>query len=116
MLNATTRIVDWPDIRVTELTGRLDGDSGAELVDANRLLIQAGLRELQLDCAQVTALTGMGAHSLLVLARLLLERGGKLTLNNLQGEPRRMFMTCGLDTFIACQLAESVFADQAIAA
>lgn len=85
---------------VMELSGRLDAEAAVELEESIILCIQSGMRDLVLDCAELTSITGAGTQSLMRVAREMQEARGKIAACNLHADVQAMFELCGIDKFI----------------
>ena len=85
-----------PEIMV--LSGRIDSMTASSIEEDVRLCIQSGARDMILDCADVTYVTGSGLQSLIRLARDMQAVRGKFALCNLH--QREVFDFCGAESII----------------
>ncbi len=65
-----------------------------------RLCITSGARAMVLNCAALTYATGAGMRAFLNIARMMQDAGGMLSVQNLSGQPRDIFMACGMNGMI----------------
>ena len=86
---------------IMELSGRLDSGTAPEIEESALLCIRSGARDMILDCANVSYITGTGMQTLLRVAREMQAVRGKLAVCNLQPPVREVFDFCGLDSMIS---------------
>ncbi|MDE2029868.1 MAG: STAS domain-containing protein [Alphaproteobacteria bacterium] len=92
-------LVTEPEIM--EMDQYLSSANAPDLEEDARLCIASGARDMVFDCARLGYLTGAGARAFLAVARMMGEAGGKLAIRNLNGQPRDLFLACGLDACVA---------------
>lgn len=85
---------------IMEMDRYLSSANAPDVEEDVRLCIASGARDMILDCAQLGYLTGAGARLFLNAARMMKDVGGALRVGNLSGQPRDLFMACGLDVFV----------------
>ncbi len=96
------------DATIVQLIGRLDAVTTPDYEKQARELIEAGENRLVLDLAQLDYISSAGLRGLLVTAKLLQARGGRLRFANVTGNVRSVFEIAGFLTMF--QLDESVAA------
>jgi anti-anti-sigma factor len=92
----TARVTNWnarqPD--VMKIADRLDSGTAPELETDVRLFLVSGTTELTLDCAGLTYMSSVGLQSVIMMAKEMQKIGGKLSISNLQGQPKDIFDAC----------------------
>ena len=78
----------------------LSSANAPDLKEDARLCIASGTRQMILNCANMTYMTGSGVRTFLEIARLMEQAGGVLRVHGLSGQPREIFLACGMDTVI----------------
>ena len=79
----------------------LSSANAPDLEEDVRLCIISGAREMVLNCAALTYMTGAGARAFLNMARMMQQVEGRLFVKDLSGQPKEMFEACGMGAFIA---------------
>ena len=101
--NSMADISPWrvtePEIMDTDKY--LSSANAPDLEEDARLCIDSGARAMVLNCEALTYATGAGLRAFLTIARMMQQAGGSIAITNLKGQPRDIFMACGLDTMIA---------------
>gem|GEM_PF-1161572 len=98
-------ITDTASWQVTE-PGIMDTDrylSSANAPDFEedlRLVIESGAREIIVNCASLTYLTGAGLRTLMNLARVMQTVGGNMSVQGLKGQPHEIFFACGMESVV----------------
>ncbi len=94
-------VEDLPDgVTKASLAGRMDID-GAQKVDA-KLNILAGAKEkLVVDLAELEFIASMGLRTLMVCARTIKQRGGKMAIANAQPNVLKVLNTSGIDAMVS---------------
>lgn len=82
------------------ITGRLDAMNGVDMEQRAAQMIEAGLREMVLECEDLDHLTSAGLRSLMSIVRSMHAVQGHVTLANLHGQPAELFAACGLEGLI----------------
>lgn len=82
------------------VAGRLDTMNGVDIEQRAGQMIEAGLREMVLECEGLEHLTSAGLRSLMTIVRTMHAVQGHVTLANLHGQPAEMFAVCGLEGLI----------------
>jgi anti-anti-sigma factor len=96
--NIETWQVTEPEILDTDKY--LSSANAPDFEEDARLCIESGARDMILNCAEMTYATGAGLRAFLNIARIMQAAGGSLAVQGLKGQPRDMFMACGMDTMI----------------
>jgi len=98
----TTDLPSWTvtEPEIMELDKYLSGTNAPDLEEDVRLCIASGAREMIMDCSNLGYMTGAGARAFLMIARMMDDVGGKLSVRNLNGQPLDIFTACGLNGFI----------------
>lgn len=78
----------------------LSATNAPDLEEDTRLCIASGARDMIFDCSELGYMTGAGARAFLTIAKMMSDAGGKMSVANLNGQPRELFTACGLDLFI----------------
>jgi len=78
----------------------LSAANAPDLEEDVRLCIQSGARDMVINCAALTYLTGAGMRALLNVARMMERAGGKITVKGLEGQPLEIYEACGFETVI----------------
>jgi len=98
----TTATESWnlKEPEIMEMASRLDCDAAIDFEQDARIFIQRGAKELVLNCAGLTVMTGAGLRAMLTMAKEMKQVEGKLVVCNLQGQPQEMFEACGFNEII----------------
>jgi anti-sigma B factor antagonist len=86
---------------VMEIAIRFDATTAPVVEQTVSLLMHTGVRQVVIDAARTTFMTGAGLRSLLAAARDLQQAGGRFVVCNLTGQPKTIFEACGYDNMIA---------------
>ena len=93
---------------VVTISGRLDAVTAPEYGKRIRELIDSGNSKFVVDFEQLDYISSAGLRALLLMAKLLKEKGGRVCLANVKGNVRSVFDMSG---FIAIfKMEESVAA------
>ena len=88
-------------ICVVALQGKLDAITAPTCEQRLAELIAEGATRLVIDCAALAYISSAGLRSLLVTAKALKAKGGKLLLANVQGSVRTVLEMSGFGTIFA---------------
>jgi len=83
---------------VVTINGRLDAVTAPEFEKRIRELIDSGNIYIVVDFEQLDYISSAGLRGLLLMAKLLKEKGGDVCLANVKGNVRSVFDICGLTT------------------
>lgn len=83
---------------VVTISGRLDAVTASEFEKRIRELIDSGNIYIVVDFEQLDYISSAGLRGLLLMAKLLKEKGGRVCLANVKGNVRSVFDICGLTT------------------
>lgn len=83
------------DAIMITLSGRLDTDTADSLEQEFNKQLQAGHKNFILDLGNLQYISSYGLRSILMLAKQLREKDGKLLLHNLGGEVKEVFDISG---------------------
>ncbi|SFM34207.1 STAS domain-containing protein [Nitrosomonas communis] len=83
---------------VVTISGRLDAVTTPEYEKKIRELIDSGDIYFVVDFDQVDYISSAGLRGLLLMAKLLNAKGGRLCLANVKGNVRSVFGMCGFNT------------------
>ena len=86
-----------PDLRVVELSGRIDAATAPEVNRMVRQAMRDGGKQIVVELRDVTFLSSSGLRALLLLARELRREGGDLVLCALQPQVAEVFHVTGFD-------------------
>lgn len=92
-MNLQTRIEN--DVTVVMVSGRLDTVTAPEYEKNIREMIAGGITRFVVDFEQLEYISSAGLRGLLVMAKLLNEKGGRMCLANVKGNVRSVFDMCG---------------------
>jgi len=97
--------VDTTSWRVTEPaimdTDRyLSSANAPDFEEDVRLCIESGERNMVLNCANLTYLTGAGLRAFLNVAGMMEKAGGTMSVQGLKGQPREIFAATGMESMI----------------
>jgi len=98
------------------LPSRLDSGTVSDFEQDAHNFIQNGVQELVLDGSKLYYLTATGLHAMLGIAKSLQQVQGKLSVCNLQGQPKDMFKACSFDKIIPLVDSEANEAQEELAA
>ncbi len=100
------------DILVIVLSGRLDANSAEPFQEQLLPKIESGETPILLDLVDLEYMSSAGLRVLLVGARRLQEKGGRLGACSVQGEVREVLQMTGFDNFVAVYVdRETALAD-----
>jgi len=85
---------------IMDMDKYLSSANAPDFEEDARLCITSGAREMILNCAALSYVTGAGLRSFLNIARMMQEVGGKISVTGLKDQPREIFYACGLDAFM----------------
>jgi anti-anti-sigma factor len=104
MQNVATETTPWQvtDPEIMDLDKYLSSANAPDLEEDARLCIESGARDMIFNCAPLSYLTGAGLRSLLNIARMMSDVGGRVGVQGLAGQPREIFYACGLEAFMPC--------------
>jgi len=83
---------------VVTISGRLDAVTAPEYEKRIRELIDSGNNYFVVDFEQLDYISSAGLRALLLMAKLLKEKGGKVCLANVKGNVRSVFDMSGFTT------------------
>jgi anti-anti-sigma factor len=87
----------------------LSAANAPDLEEDATLCIESGARQMILNCALLTYMTGAGLRVFLNLARKMYAVGGSLLIKGLKGQPRALFFACGMDSVVPLVKEETRF-------
>ncbi len=90
--------VNEPEIM--EMGQYLSSANAPDIEEDARLCITSGARDMILDCSQMTYATGAGMRTFLNIARMMQDAEGAIAVRGLRGQPRDIFLACGMDAMI----------------
>lgn len=92
-MNLQTRIEN--EVTVLTVSGRLDTVTAPEYEKNIREMISGGNIKFVVDFEQLEYISSAGLRGLLIMAKLLNEKGGRMCLANVKGNVRSVFDMCG---------------------
>lgn len=98
-MNLQTRIEN--NVTVLTVSGRLDTVTAPEYEKNIREMISGGNVKFVVDFEQLEYISSAGLRGLLVMAKLLNEKGGRMCLANVKGNVRSVFDMCGFTAVFA---------------
>jgi len=87
------------DVVCAELSGRLD-IAGAEAIDLPMNVIAGSRRSVVVDLAEVEFIGSMGLRAIVMLAKTVQRRGGKVVLLSPRTEVAEVITTSGIDDLV----------------
>ncbi|MDR3424507.1 MAG: STAS domain-containing protein [Alphaproteobacteria bacterium] len=78
----------------------LSSANAPDIEEDARLCIQSGARDMILNCAPLSYVTGAGLRAFLNIAALMQRVGGNIAIQGLKGQPLEFFQASGLDSVI----------------
>jgi anti-anti-sigma factor len=88
---------------IMDMDKYLSSANAPDIEEDARLCIASGAREMVLNCANLTYMTGAGLRALLNIAQMMQEAEGTLWVAGLKGQPQEIFHACGMEAFIPQQ-------------
>jgi anti-anti-sigma factor len=103
LLTITTR--DTPAGIIVALAGQADVTNSGRLVEALMGQLPAGVTRLIVDIARLSYMDSIALRALVMAARVLKNRGGRLTVIHPQKAVTRLLAVTGADTLMFIQAA-----------
>ena len=88
------------DTTVISVSGRSDAVTAPEYRATTRDLIESGARSIVVDCEGLDYISSAGLGELLAGAQFLAEKGGRLSVANVDGTVMAVFEMCGVDRML----------------
>jgi len=93
-------------VAVITIAGRLDGVTAPECEKKMREVVSNGARLIIIDFGNLEYISSAGLRSILLTAKLINEKEGKLSLANVEGNVRSVFDMSGFSNIF--KIADSV--------